>query len=56
MNFKKLLTSCREGVLNQAFNRDNHGACARQTNVEEPRNGVKRTLAKPMNNKHANEN
>jgi len=56
MNFTKLLTSCKKEVSNQAFNWDNHKACARQTNVEEVKNGAKQTLAKPMNNKYANEN
>jgi len=41
MNFTKLLTSCRQGVSNQAFNRDNHEACAHQMNVEEAKNGAK---------------
>jgi len=38
INFTKLLTSCKEkrqGVSNQAFNQNNHEACACQTNVEE---------------------
>jgi len=47
MNFTKLLNSCKERVSNQAFNRDNHKACARQTNVKEAENRAKRTLAKP---------
>jgi len=59
MNFTKLLTFCkkkRQRVSNQAFNRDNHEACAHQTKVEEAKNGAKQTLAKLVNNKDANEN
>jgi len=53
-----LLTSYKEKkeVSNQAFNRDNQEACAHQKNMEEAEDGAKRTLAKPMNNKDANEN
>jgi len=43
-------------MLNQTFNQDNHEACTHQTNVEEVKNGAKRTLAKQMNNKDASEN
>jgi len=43
-------------VSNQAFNRDNHGACACQTNMKEAKNGAKQTLAKDVNTKDANEN
>jgi len=59
MNFTKLLTSYKEkrqGVSKQAFNRDHQEVCAHQKNVEEAKNGASRTLAKPMNNKDANEN
>jgi len=59
MNFTKLLISCKEkrqGVLNQAFNRDHQEACTHQTNVKEAQNGASRTLEKPINNKDANEN
>jgi len=44
MNFTKLLTFCkrkRQGVSNQAFNRENHRACARQMNLKEVGNGAK---------------
>ena len=44
MYFTKLLTSYKEKLQEvsiQAFNRDNHEACARQTNVEEAKNGAK---------------
>jgi len=57
MNFTKLLTSCKEkrqGVSNQALNRDHQEACVHQMNVEAVENGPSRTLAKPMNNKDAN--
>jgi len=43
-------------VFNQAFNRDHQEACAHQPNVEEAQNGASRILAKPLNNKDANEN
>jgi len=43
-------------VESSIFNRDNHEACAHQMNVEEAKNGDKRTLAKLVNNKYANEN
>jgi len=44
---KREATKC----VNQAFNRDNHGTWARQTNVEEAKNGAKWTLEKPVNTK-----
>jgi len=53
MNFTKLLTSCKE---KRQGCRTKHSTWARQTNMEEVENGVKRTLAKPMNNKDSNEN
>ena len=43
-------------MSNQAFNQDHQEVCAHQTNVEEAQNGASRTLAKPVNNKDANEN
>jgi len=41
---------CREPKMKK-LNRDNHGACAHQTNVEETENGAKWTLAKLVNTK-----
>jgi len=44
-----LVKIAKQGVSNQAFNQDNHEACARQRNVEEAKNGAKWTLAKLVN-------